>query len=157
MSMSDSAGISFQTIVAAIDFSDITVKVLDAAKVMASQQNARLLIVHVGPTEAQFVGYGKFIYPDPEERERELLAEEEMLKGHAEAVRMEGVDSTADLIHGEVAPTILRFSREHGADLIVMGTHGHNFLSSVLLGSVAEGVVRKTSIPVLTIPANKDD
>jgi nucleotide-binding universal stress UspA family protein len=46
---------------------------------------------------------------------------------------------------------IVRFAREAEIDLIVMGTHGHSGLAHVLLGSVAEKVVRKAPCPVLTV------
>jgi nucleotide-binding universal stress UspA family protein len=55
------------------------------------------------------------------------------------------------LREGSTRPTILQVAEELGADLIVMGTHGRTGLARVLLGSVAEYVVRHSRIPVLTI------
>jgi universal stress protein A len=52
---------------------------------------------------------------------------------------------------GDPADTIVRIGRELGADLIVMGTHGRTGLQHVLLGSVAEKVVRHALCPVLTV------
>ena len=52
---------------------------------------------------------------------------------------------------GPPADTIVRMAHERGADLIVMGTHGHTGLRHVLLGSVAEQVVRLAPCPVLTV------
>ncbi|HXJ78263.1 MAG TPA: universal stress protein [Candidatus Methylomirabilis sp.] len=52
---------------------------------------------------------------------------------------------------GPPADTIVRVARERGADLIVMGTHGRTGLQHVLLGSVAEKVVRLAPCPVLTV------
>jgi|SRR3954469_25345652 nucleotide-binding universal stress UspA family protein len=46
---------------------------------------------------------------------------------------------------------IVRFAREQNIDLVVMGTHGHTGLAHVLMGSVAEKVVRKAPCPVLTV------
>jgi nucleotide-binding universal stress UspA family protein len=46
---------------------------------------------------------------------------------------------------------IVRYAKEHDIDLIVLGTHGRTGLKHVLLGSVAENVVRKASCPVLTV------
>jgi nucleotide-binding universal stress UspA family protein len=57
----------------------------------------------------------------------------------------------ADVAAGPPAETIVRVAHERGADLIVMGTHGRTGLSHVLLGSVAEKVVRLASCPVLTV------
>src|SRR5262245_19869750 len=57
----------------------------------------------------------------------------------------------ADVAAGPPAETIVRVAHERGADLIVMGTHGRTGLSHVLLGSVAEKVVRLAPCPVLTV------
>ena len=56
-----------------------------------------------------------------------------------------------DIATGHPADTIVRVAQERSADLIVMGTHGRTGLQHVLLGSVAEKVVRLASCPVLTI------
>jgi nucleotide-binding universal stress UspA family protein len=55
------------------------------------------------------------------------------------------------LAEGDPAREILRVARETGCDLIVMGTHGWTGLGRLLMGSVAEQVVRKATCPVLTV------
>ncbi len=57
------------------------------------------------------------------------------------------------LLEGEPAPEILRAAEENAADLIVIGTHGRRGVERMLLGSVAEQVLRKASCPVLTVKA----
>ena len=57
----------------------------------------------------------------------------------------------AELAAGHPAETIVRVAQERAADLIVMGTHGRTGLQHVLLGSVAEKVVRLAPCPVLTV------
>jgi universal stress protein A len=52
---------------------------------------------------------------------------------------------------GEPSDTILRLARDGGVDLIVMGTHGRTGLSRLLIGSVAEAVLRRSTCPVLTL------
>jgi len=52
---------------------------------------------------------------------------------------------------GEPSDTILQIAKEGGADLIVMGTHGRTGLSRLLIGSVAEAVLRRSTCPVLTL------
>jgi len=54
-------------------------------------------------------------------------------------------------IEGSAFVEIIRYARENSIDLIVLGTHGHSGLMHLILGSVAENVVRKASCPVLTI------
>jgi nucleotide-binding universal stress UspA family protein len=55
------------------------------------------------------------------------------------------------LLEGEPARTIVDLAREAGADLIVLGSHGRTGLDRLLMGSVAEHVVRKAGCPVLTV------
>jgi nucleotide-binding universal stress UspA family protein len=57
---------------------------------------------------------------------------------------------------GHPAETIVRIAQERGADLIVMSTHGRTGLQHVLLGSVAEKVVRLAPCPVMTVKYRKD-
>jgi len=54
-------------------------------------------------------------------------------------------------------PEILRYAAEHDIDLIVMGTHGRGGMSHVLLGSIAEKVVRRAPCPVLTVRSPQHD
>ena len=43
--------------------------------------------------------------------------------------------------------------KDSGADFVVLGSHGHGVIASLLLGSVAEGMVRKAGVPTLVVPA----
>jgi nucleotide-binding universal stress UspA family protein len=63
-----------------------------------------------------------------------------------------GVHITRHLTEGKPHEEICRFAEQRDADIIVMGTHGRTGLARLLLGSVAERVVRTSNIPVLTVP-----
>lgn len=64
----------------------------------------------------------------------------------------ESVDFRVEMCVGRDYQKILAFAAENGADLIVMGRHGHSALESVLFGNVTEKVVRKAACPVLVVP-----
>lgn len=66
---------------------------------------------------------------------------------------------THEVLTGPAASEIVEFARAHGMDLIVMGTHGRRGLSHLLMGSVAERVLRTAHCPVLTVkvPAQAGD
>lgn len=68
--------------------------------------------------------------------------------------RAEGVDLETNLVNGSPAKEIVRYSNENDCDVIVMGTHGRSGVDRLLLGSVAERVVRSSDVPVLTIRVN---
>jgi len=70
----------------------------------------------------------------------------------AETIRESGVLSVVEAVRqGHPAEEIIRYAKEEGIDLIVMGTHGRRGLNRVLLGSVAEEVVRSAEVPVMTV------
>jgi nucleotide-binding universal stress UspA family protein len=50
---------------------------------------------------------------------------------------------------------ILSFCQEKKANLLVLGAHGHGFISALLMGSVAQGIVRRAELPTLIIPGRK--
>jgi len=85
--------------------------------------------------------------------------------GVAERLREEGELALSDLeglagdiptetavVEGNPSGEIVDYAREHGCDSIVMGTHGRGGIDRLLLGSVAERVVRASSVPVVTVP-----
>lgn len=61
------------------------------------------------------------------------------------------------LIEGSPATEVVNYGTEHNCDLIVMGTHGRSGVDRLLLGSVAERIVRTSPIPVLTIRVNSSE
>ena len=63
----------------------------------------------------------------------------------------QGVTIKREWVHGHPVSGILDFATENGCDLIVMGTHGRGMLGHIVMGSVAERVVRKARCPVLTV------
>ena len=73
----------------------------------------------------------------------------------AARLRRPSVDVQSRVVQGAPALEITRLSAELGADLVVMGTHGRTGLSHLLVGSVAERVVRTSLVPVLTIPPDR--
>jgi len=62
-----------------------------------------------------------------------------------------GVPVETAVIEGSPAREIVRYAEEQDCDVIVMGTHGRGGIDRLLLGSVAEKVVRASSVPVLTV------
>jgi nucleotide-binding universal stress UspA family protein len=61
------------------------------------------------------------------------------------------------VVEGNPSEEILAYATEHGIDLITMGTHGRSGLDRVVMGSVAERVVRRSSVPVLTVRGEWSD
>ncbi|HJZ59942.1 MAG TPA: universal stress protein [Gemmataceae bacterium] len=133
------------TILHPTDFSDRSHYALHLAGALARDYGAGLMLLHVIPQS--IIGYGEgVIPPDPD-----VLLEE----ARADLDRLIVPDLDTPVWrrtgNGDPAATILRVARETNTDLIVMGTHGRTGLSRLLMGSVAEQVVRRASCPVMTV------
>lgn len=68
-----------------------------------------------------------------------------------------GVDVETHLLEGSPSKEIVRFAEDCDCDLVVMGTHGRGGIDRLLLGSVAERVVRSSKIPVLTVRVGEEE
>ncbi|MBN2231440.1 MAG: universal stress protein [Deltaproteobacteria bacterium] len=89
-----------------------------------------------------------------EKMEEVLRTEVATCAGYCETA---GVGCRSEVRHGIPYEEIVNYAKEIDADMIVMATHGHSGLSHILLGSVAEKVVRHAPCPVLTVrPKGKD-
>ncbi|MFB6101374.1 MAG: universal stress protein [Haloplanus sp.] len=60
------------------------------------------------------------------------------------------------IVEGKPSREIVRYAETEGCDLVVMGTHGRGGIDRLLLGSVAESVIRSSSIPVTTVPVGRE-
>ncbi|OOQ61956.1 universal stress protein [Mucilaginibacter pedocola] len=67
----------------------------------------------------------------------------------------QGTDTERFAPAGEIQATILQLAKEWEADLIVAGTHGRKGLNRLLMGSMAEGILRESTIPVFIVPMDK--
>ncbi len=143
-------------IVAAIDFSPISARVVDHAASLAAALAAELTILHVAAPDPDFVGYSAGPQTVRDARARELRAEHRKLQEVAETLRDRGIATRALLIQGPTAQQILAETKRLGAGMIVVGSHGHGRLYRALVGSVTENVVRAAVCPVLVVPAEED-
>ncbi|MBM3820880.1 MAG: universal stress protein [Acidimicrobiia bacterium] len=143
----------FNRILVPTDFSEPSDAALQYARTLAAKFGASLHLFHV--VEDQFVTgpFGAEMYvPHPPGTLSYLTAE---AQGHMNT-RISAEDRTAlrattEIIVGTAARTIVEYAADNGYDLIVMGTHGRTGLAHVLVGSVAEHVVRSAHCPVLTV------
>lgn len=148
-----------KTIVVAVDFSNATSGVLEMAIRLAKSFGAGLQLFHVIEPEPSYTAYG--FTPDEfpamnafqeEAKRRAAHKLEELLT----TVRADLPEATACLTEGSPLHALLDHVKDSGADLVVLGSHGHGVIASLLLGSVAEGMVRKATVPTLVIPAGPE-
>lgn len=144
-------------LLAALDFSPVSRSVVDRAAALAQAFAAELTLVHVAAPDPAFVGYETGPQTVRDARASELRSEHRDLQNAAEDLRARGIGARALLLQGATVEMLLREAREIGAEMIVIGSHGHGALHRALLGSVSEGVVRGARCPVLVVPARHDD
>jgi universal stress protein A len=143
-------------ILAPTDFSDYSKKALSDALELAQTFGAKLSLLHVLEPSPYL---GEFTLPTMGEEllgdlERQASAALAQLLPDAQEAK---VEVTRAVAIGSPSQTIIETAEAEHVDLIVMATHGRTGLSHLLIGSVAERVVRTAPCPVLTIrpPAEK--
>lgn len=139
------------TLLVPVDGSPGATAALPVARTLARATAARVLLLQVITPLVRY-GRGRYIEPDFETNERD--AAETYLEELATGFRQVGVAAEARAVIGPISATILSVAAEAGADLIVMGTHSLTGLPRVLLGSVADEVVRQAKQPVLLVRCN---
>jgi nucleotide-binding universal stress UspA family protein len=127
------------------DFSTSTKAALELAATLARDSGATLLIAHVEEPPTAYGG-GEFYY-GLEEPDRDELTK--ML--HEVVPSNPNVPCQYRMITGDPAHAIVKMAEEEDADMIVMASHGRTGLTRLLMGSVAEMVVRHAQCPVLTV------
>lgn len=135
----------FKTILFATDFSAASNVAFSVASALARDYRARIVAVHViEPVKAGFAEFTSYIGPEEDkDKAREML----------HALKAPGANAAIEyrLVEGDPADVIAVLAKDIGADLIVLGTHGRSGFTRLVMGSVAEEVLRHAPCPVLTV------
>ena len=145
-----------KTILHPTDFSDYSSHALQFAGDLATKYGSRIIILHsVDTLGAASATFGEIATQREPEGYRDRLRND-LHQVHPDVGSGVSVDYL--LVEGDPASAIVRIAVEQHCDLIVMGTHGHRGFERLLMGSVAEQVVRRASCGVLTVkgPARSD-
>ena len=133
-----------------LDFSRQAAPVLEWALHLATEHRSSIVLLHVYHLPVEFQQLeGAYLPADFWANVKQEA--EQQLGLHAERVRAGGIEVEAQVREGYPATVIVEEAESRGADLIVLGTHGHTGIKHLLLGSIAERVVQKSPCPVLTV------
>lgn len=130
-----------------LDGSDRSARILETIRPMAGRTHAELLLLHVLPIDENdpMVGWPdlgpRMVLSDPLRRYEEM----------ARSLETGGVAAWPIVTRGEAVLEILHEAKAHDVDAIAMATHGRRGLDRALMGSVAEGVLRRADCPVLLL------
>ena len=119
----------------AVDLADAHDAAIDAIYVVNSASYAGL------PMESSWEGIDEMLREDAEEA----------VAAVGDAGDARGIPVTTAILEGSPSREIVEYAEQEGCDLVVMGTHGRGGIDRLLLGSVAEKVVRASNVPVLTV------
>jgi len=146
----------FSKILVPVDFSEYTADILKHAMEIARRFDSTIHLIHVIPNMDYFTPYESFMAAEnmvavQKGIEAEVRKDlDEMAKG------ISGIPVVKAVRTGVSFVEIVDYVRTEGMDLVVMATHGRGGLEHIIIGSVAEKVVRRSPCPVLTIrPAKK--
>lgn len=145
----------YKRIAVAVDGSETSNKALNEAVGLAGLMGAALLLVHVceeAPVMWEAEGLG--VIPMQGVTEAFVLAGKNLLAKDKARVAEQGVAVETKLVEsygGRIGSVIAEEAQNWKADLLVVGTHGRKGLGHLLLGSVAEGVMRTATMPVLMV------
>lgn len=143
---------NMKTILAPVDFSNVTPSVLEFAVVLATKFSSRLLLLHIIEPTPDFTGLETVttpvylpVPPDPHRAQMQL----DVL---AEPLRTQGLHVETKHGYGRTTAMILDEQKVQDAGLIILGSHGHGALYHLLMGSVASGVLKGAACPVVIVP-----
>lgn len=135
---------NWKKILVPTDFSHLSDQAVGIASALARESSGTVILLHVEEAPVAY-GAGEMYYGIAE-------PDTEALRRMLQEIRVpENVTVERHLAAGEPAGSIVRFAEENAVDLIVMSTHGRTGLVRLLMGSVAEEVVRRAKCLVLTL------
>jgi len=141
----------FKHLLVAVDFSTPSIKALDTALELAVRLGASLTIVHTVLKYAESVsmeggsGYDVGLY------EKECREAREKIEKLISEKNAEGVDTNIVIESGRAQDQINYIADKSGADMLILGTHGRKGVNKLILGSVAEEVLRDSHLPFLCV------
>jgi nucleotide-binding universal stress UspA family protein len=145
------AALEFRRILCPVDFSEASAGALRAAASLASRFDASLTLLHVAVIPGSAIPEAMLPTPAELATDHSAPADRPLLEWKAQAERLGARRVQAFRSVGQPAQEIVALAGRDAFDLVVIGTHGRTGLGHLLLGSVAEEVVRRAPCPVLTV------
>lgn len=138
----------FKRILVPLENSPTDKVILDQIRPLARLTGAQLILVHVAD------GFAARLQEDLNLADsEEIRKDRSYLDSCRKRLDEEGFQVSTHLVRGDPTEQILVIAQKEACDLIAMSTHGHRFIKDVFLGSVADGIRHRTSIPVLMMRA----
>jgi nucleotide-binding universal stress UspA family protein len=144
---------SLKKILVATDFSPEASAALDVALELAHASGGAVTLLHIVQMPAYSFANGTLYVPSPELVDDIIGDARRALDSVKQRCLERGSAVETHWAQGDPAAEIVRFADERGFDIIVVGTHGRRGLRRLMLGSVAEQVLRAAAQPVVSVRA----
>jgi nucleotide-binding universal stress UspA family protein len=141
----------FGKILFPVDLSDISPKIAEAVEMMARKFKAEVHLLFI----ARVFDYMTSIYvphPSIDNFHREIMEGAEKRLAEFSQEHFKGISSVRYVVRGgDIAEEIVRYAQEEGIDLLMIGSHGRKGLDRIVFGSVADRVIKTSTVPVLLV------
>jgi nucleotide-binding universal stress UspA family protein len=141
--------IKIKKIICPVDFSELSRKAMQYANEFARLSEAKVFLVGVVENDPT-INYSHGL-------EKEGADEEQKLASLINEEQMAGIVADYAIYEGSAEECILDYAKRQEADIIIMGSHGRRGLKRMILGSVAEHVIRRAPCPVLIVKENEHE
>jgi nucleotide-binding universal stress UspA family protein len=141
-------------ILVAVDLSESTERIVKEAEKLAQALSAKICLLHVAEPEPDFVGFNGETQTVRDSLAKSFHDEHRQIQAIADRLRKAGLNTTALLVQGATAETILSEASKLDVAMIVVGSHGRGAMSRLLVGSISEMVLHKSEHPILVIPTH---
>ncbi len=139
-------------LLAAVDLSKASGYVIEAVHRVALATNAEVYVLHTIIPLPGVAGPEFNPVMEHQEMSERYLDERDQLNELVTQLVEADVNASALMAQGDPVKTILKQVERLGAELIVVGSHGHGMMFDALVGSVSAGILRKSTVPVLVVP-----
>jgi nucleotide-binding universal stress UspA family protein len=140
---------AIKNILCALDLSEHSPTVAEYAASLARLYRAGVTVLYVAPELSSYVSF--YVPQMPVEMTERMNQEADEIMRQLVEDKFAGIETRRVIGSGYVPDEIMKQLEEIGADLVVMGTNGRRGLNRLLLGSVAESVIKTSKVPVLII------
>ena len=155
--------IKLKRVLIALDYNPSAQKVAEVGYSIAKTLGAECMLLHILSTPIIYtsvnydpiMGFSGFEALENYQLNSELLSKS--AKKYLDKVKKHLGDSKIEIIvkEGEFDQQIMETTKNYKADMIVMGTHSHQWLEKILVGSTTESIIQISQIPILVVPTNK--
>ena len=151
------------------DLSNNSTAVIETAQAFAVATSAKIWLIHVVNPDQGFIGYedaalsqiGVLEYGIDSQSNstsirdfisKKLHQNHQRVQTISKKFRLTGIDTTALMIRGRTAGSILKLTEKLNADMVILGTPQHSVIHKLLLGSISQKILHSSKVPILCVP-----